>query len=102
MEIARHWRRNDESYMAGGRPLFKIDIEEDHLKLKNMVKGREINLNHGSADGSHLDRWAVGFVDTMADWGFKEEVIWEAAVEVSEQMNGQGERFLGEIMAAME
>lgn len=69
------------------------EVTEEHLKVVNKLKGREINLNHGSEAGEHLKDWAEGLVGAMRGWGFCDEYIGQVAEGLAASMNGTGEKF---------
>lgn len=93
MEIARQWRLNGSRLSAGGSELVGAEVTDESLKVVNKLKGREINLNHGSESGEHLEDWALGLVGAMRGWGFSDEYIGQVADGLATSMNGTGEKF---------
>lgn len=102
MEISRHWRLREQRLAGSGSTAVVAEIDDEHLRVKDNLRGREINLNHGSESGEHVNDWAEGLVAAMRGWGYADGYIGEVAVGLAQSMNGTGERFLravGEVMA---
>lgn len=97
MDLVRNYRMIESRNMGPGRKLLEVEVDDDAMRVRDVLKGREINENHGQAAG-----WGRALVEAMHGWGYTREYVQQTAAGAAGQLNGKGDVFSAAVTEALE